>query len=188
MIALDRIALGILAGGRASRLGGADKVMLKHEGETLLQRTQRAFPGNFGERLLSYNRATDTSLFSGMRIVADIRADFPGPLAALEALSAICIMPWLMTVPVDCREIPASLAGDLVSGTGRDGAVLRDGDGLQPLVALWRVEVLRAAVADAFANQELAVHKLLSGLELRILDISPRRLGNLNTPADFAAP
>lgn len=187
MIDFDRITLGILAGGRASRLEGFDKALLKYSGETLLERTLRAFPRKFCERLLSYNRIADAGM-AGVRIVPDLRADFPGPLAALEALASACRSPWLLTVPVDCRDIPDSLADTLAGGVGHAGAVVRDVDGLQPLFALWRVEVLRVAVVTAIDSNELAAHKLVSRLDLRVHDISPHRLGNLNTPADFAAP
>jgi molybdopterin-guanine dinucleotide biosynthesis protein A len=188
VIEFERITLGILAGGRASRLDGADKAWLMIDGETLLARTLRAFPENYCERLLSYNRAVDAALVSSLRVVADSRPDFPGPLAALEALSAACRTPWLLTVPVDCRDIPESFASNLLSNAGRDGVVLKDADGLQPLLALWRVETLIRAVAAAFESGDWAAHKLIRGLDLRIHDISPRRLGNLNTPADFASP
>jgi molybdopterin-guanine dinucleotide biosynthesis protein A len=63
--------------------------------------------------------------------------------------------------------------------------VVRDGEGLQPLVALWPVASARTAVADALAAGELAVHPLARLLGLAVLDLSPGRLGNLNTPADF---
>jgi molybdopterin-guanine dinucleotide biosynthesis protein A len=188
MIDFDRITLGILAGGRAARLNGADKALLQFGGETLLARTLRTFPENYSERLLSYNRTADGSLVSGLRVVADARPDFPGPLAALETLSATCRTKWLLTVPVDCRDIPDSLAADLIGHAGPDGAVLQDADGLQPLLALWRVDALRPAIEAAFAAGELAAHRLASRLDQRVHDISPRRLGNLNTPADFALP
>jgi molybdopterin-guanine dinucleotide biosynthesis protein A len=187
VIEFDRITLGILAGGRASRLDGADKALLHFDGESLLQRTLRAFPERYCERLLSYNRIDGVQLPPELRIVTDQRSDFPGPLAALEALGASCATPWLLTVPVDVREIPAALAADLIEAAGPDGVMLRDADGLQPLVALWRVEILALAVANAFATDQRAAHELISGMEMRFHDISPRRIGNLNTLDDFAA-
>jgi molybdopterin-guanine dinucleotide biosynthesis protein A len=183
----DRITLGILAGGRALRLDGADKALLEIEGEPLLARTLRAFPEEFAERLLSYNRDGDSVSAFGLRVVADARAGFPGPLAALEALSIACRTPWLLTVPVDCRNIPPTLAGELANAVSGDGVVVRDADGVQPLLGLWRVEALRTAIAAAFDAGELVVHRLISRLDLQIHDISPRRLGNLNTPADFSS-
>ena len=123
-----------------------------------------------------------------VRVVRDRRPDFPGPLAALESLLAACTAPWLLTIPVDCRSIPPRLAEDLLRQPGEDGALVRDGDGLQPLIGLWRVAAMQSAVASAFEAGELAVHKLLPRLELATYDISPHRIGNLNTPEDFAQP
>jgi molybdopterin-guanine dinucleotide biosynthesis protein A len=188
VIGFDRITLGILAGGRAARLDGADKALLEIAGETLLSRTLRAFPQHFSERLLSYNRRGDIGMAANLRVVADLRPEFPGPLAALEALALVCRSPWLLTAPVDCRDIPRPLAAELTDAVGRDGVVVHDADGLQPLLALWRVDALRPAIASAFAAGRLAAHALVSGLDLRVHDISPRRLGNLNTPADFSTP
>ena len=188
MIALADITLGVLAGGRASRLQGADKTALRFAGESLLQRTLGAFPDNYGERLLSYNREADPAWPATLRVVADRRTDFPGPLAAFEALADACRTPWLLTVPVDCREIPRSLAAELAGNVGLDGVVIRDGDGLQPLVGLWRVATLAAAATTAISAGQLAAHTMIERLDVRIHDISPARLGNLNTPADFATP
>jgi molybdopterin-guanine dinucleotide biosynthesis protein A len=177
--------LGILAGGRATRLNGADKALLEFQGVPLLQRTLLAFPEAYDQRLLSHNRAANTERLAGLRVIADRRADFPGPLAALEALTAACATPWLLTVPVDCRCIPPSLASELIAAAGPDGAVVSDIDGLQPLVALWRVAALTPAIAEAFSNGDLAAHRLVAKLRMQIHDISPHHLGNLNTPADF---
>ena len=187
MIGFDRITLGILAGGRATRLDGADKALLEIAGETLLNRTLRAFPQDLSERLLSYNRSGDIGM-ARLRVVADLRPEFPGPLAALEALAIACRTPWLLTAPVDCRDIPRSLVAELSDDVGRDGVVVQDADGLQPLLALWRVDALRPAIASAFESGHLAAQTLVSGLDLRVHDISPHRLGNLNTPADFSTP
>ena len=60
--------------------------------------------------------------------------DFPGPLAALEALSAACTTPWLLTVPVDVQRIPDDLPDALRGAVARDGVVVKDATGLQPLI------------------------------------------------------
>ncbi len=188
MIAFADITLGVLAGGRASRLQGADKTALRFFGEPLLQRTLGAFPENYAERLVSYNRVAHPAWPATLRVVADRRPNFPGPLAAFEALADACRTRWLLTVPVDCREIPRSLAVELVGNVGRDGVVVRDADGLQPLIGLWRAEALATATTAALSAGESAVHKMIERMDVRIHDISPVRLGNLNTPADFATP
>src|SRR5688572_6872088 len=105
MIEPGLVSLGILAGGQARRLGGLDKARIVREGRHQLERVLAAFPHPFRERLLSYNRDPSGLPGVGLRVVSDLRADFVGPVAALEALAAACHSPWLLTVPVDCRDV-----------------------------------------------------------------------------------
>ena len=185
MIPRTAITLGILAGGRGERLGGRDKAWVLHHGKTLVQHTLSAFPGGYAERLVSA-RAPDARFATlGLRAVFDQRAGFPGPLAALEALSAACTTAWLMTVPVDVQRIPDDLPEALRRAVARDGVVVKDATGLQPLVGLWRTAALLAAVRERLDAGETAAHRLVSRLDLARLDISPRLLANLNTPEDL---
>jgi molybdopterin-guanine dinucleotide biosynthesis protein A len=139
--------------------------------------------GGFARTLVSYNGDDARADSLDCTLLPDLRAGFPGPLAGLEALLATTEEPWLMSVPVDLRQLPTDLAERMLA-IGQ-GVVVRDGDGLQPLVALWPVAEAREAVARALDTGEHAVHPLATQLGLAVLDISPRRLGNLNTPADF---
>ena len=61
-----------------------------------------------------------------------------------------------------------------------------DDDGPQPLVALWRVDRLRPALAAAIDAGELAVHALQAKLGMAPLRLEGVRFGNLNTPQDLA--
>lgn len=179
----DQVCLGILAGGRGLRLGGADKALAQFQGRTLLARTIAAMGAGYARTLVSYNGVDPRAHTLGGSILPDLRTGFPGPLAGLESLLAATTESWLLTVPVDLRELPADLPARMLA-VGQ-GVVVCDGDGLQPLVALWPVVEAREAVAAALASGQLAVHSLATRLCPAVLDISPVRLGNLNTPADF---
>jgi molybdopterin-guanine dinucleotide biosynthesis protein A len=179
----DQVCLGILAGGRGLRLGGVDKAFAQFDGHSLLARTLAAMGSGYARTLVSYNGREPGAAALRVEVLPDLRPDFPGPLAGLEALLARTVQPWLLTVPVDLRALPAELPERMLAIW--QGVVLRDGDGLQPLVALWPVASARAAVAAALAAGALAVHPLARQLGLAVLDLSPGRLGNLNTPADF---
>lgn len=189
MSARDQITLGILAGGLGQRLGGVDKAFVSLQGQTLLARTLAAMGEGYAQVLVSHNRADPRIAQSGASAIADLRADFPGPLAGLEALLHAASSRWLVTVPVDIREIPPQLLEDLLqarlSAAGCDGIVVADADGLQPLVALWPVAEARIASTRALNAGEHAVHRVIESLRFAIHDVSPLRLGNLNTPADF---
>ena len=181
-----RVSLGILAGGQARRMGGADKALLRRDGQTLVQRTLDALGGGFAQALLSYNGESADSLPRGLRVVPDSRANFPGPLAGIEALLAAAEGDWLLTVPVDLAQLPEGLPERLLACVaGGDGVAARDADGAQPLVALWPVASSRAAVAAALDGGERAVHRVQQALGFAGCDLSPLVLGNLNTPADL---
>lgn len=185
MIAPELVTLGILAGGRATRLGGIDKAFATFQGESLLARTLRAFPQPFAERLLSYNR-TPCAPMPRLRLVRDLRAGHLGPLAALEALFVACKTPWLLSVPVDMRDWPPMLAGELLQLAEQGAVVVSDADGLQPLIGLWNMAALRESVAAALDSGERAVHRWVATQVVLIHDISPLRLGNLNSTTDFS--
>jgi molybdopterin-guanine dinucleotide biosynthesis protein A len=92
----------------------------------------------------------------------------------------------LLTVPVDLVDVKDCLLRSLAAAGG-EGAFAIDDDGAQPLVALWRVEALREAVAVALATNETAVHALQARMGMTGVRFAGFRFGNLNTPADLAA-
>jgi molybdopterin-guanine dinucleotide biosynthesis protein A len=180
----DRASLGILAGGRGLRLGGVDKAAIEVQGVSLLQRVLDAAGSGFAQVLVSHNRP-DAPLRAhfharALRFVADDAAAGEGPLAGLDALLQACQGEWLLTLPVDLAHPSRTLVDALLA---QEGAVARDAEGLQPLVALWPVAPAREAVREALARGDRAVHPLVARLGLHAVDTP--RLGNLNTPQDF---
>jgi len=184
MHAHDDITLGILAGGRATRLGGEDKAWAVYRGETLIEHTLRALGDAFATRLVSANRSSERYARLGVRPVPDRIRDFAGPLAGLDALLADCKSTLLLSVPVDLRTVPLDLVARL-HAAGEGGAVAHDASGLQPLVAVWPVERARVAVAQALARGEHAAHRVVAELALPVVRFDGADFGNLNTPDDF---
>lgn len=102
-------------------------------------------------------------------------------------MASACATPWLFTLPVDVVEVDDGVLAGLVRSCGPDGAVARDADGLQPLVALWRVAPLRREAAAALEAGRLAVRDLQARLDMATLELGGVRFGNLNTPEELAA-
>ncbi len=180
----NQISLGILAGGQGLRLGGADKATARFHGEDLLSRTLAVAGTGFHETLLSYNGSDARVARPGLTWVPDIRPGFPGPLAGLESLLSTASGAWLLTVPVDLRDASPDVLQRLCDSPG-GRAVIRDSDGLQPLVAIWPVAEALRAVSSALEAGGRAVHPMRKRLDMVEIDISPARLGNLNTTQDF---
>lgn len=179
------ITLGILAGGRASRLGGVDKAWITRGEVPQVVRWQRRFSAETATILVSANRDLPRYAAAGLTAIADrIDADV-GPITGLEALLAHCRTPWLFTLPVDLVGVNDCLLPTLIAGSSEQGGYAVDDDGPQPLVALWKVPAARKAAADALAAGNVAVHSLHQYLGTALVRLSGVRFGNLNTPQDL---
>lgn len=185
-IARQEITLGLLAGGRATRLGGRDKAWMTRDGVPQVVRLARCFGPAVSAVLVSANRELPRYARAGLDTVLD-RVTGAGPLGGLEALAQACTTPWLFTAPVDLVEADPALLEGLLRGAAGDGACARDEDGPQPLLALWRTAALRDAVAPALDEGRLAVQALQQRLDMGAVHFEGLRLGNLNTPAALRA-
>ena len=183
MIARGELTLGILAGGRASRLRGRDKAWLQREGVPQVTRIARRFDGEFGAVLVSANRDLPRYAEHGLPAIEDRIADI-GPLGGLDALAFACTTPWLLTIPVDIVDANDCLLRTLATAGG-DGAVAEDDDGAQPLVALYRIGPLRLAVAAAIEARAFSVQGMQATIPLHCVCFDGVRFGNLNTPDDL---
>src|SRR5690606_2580507 len=180
-IADHDLTLGLIAGVRARRLGGLEKAWLERVGQPPVLRRGASFAAATGDVLVSANRELARLEAAGLRAGAD-RVEATGPLAALDALSAACRSDWLFTLPVDLVDAPDDLLATLVAGRSAHGARLCDDDGAQPLVALWRTDMLRETVAAALAARAYAAHALQARHRLAEVRLRGTRLGNLNAP------
>lgn len=183
-LAADALTLGLLAGGRASRLGGRDKAWLERDGQAQVMRLQQAFAPRVARVLVSANAALDRYAAHGLATVQD-RIPDAGPLSGLDALVAATTTPWLLTLPVDLVHVDTRLLPMLALLAGDTGAYAIDDDGVQPLVALWPVARARPAIDAAFARGDYAIRGLQQALGMQAVRLDGVRFGNLNTPDDL---
>ena len=180
------VTLGILAGGRATRLGGIDKAWIERDGVAQVLRIARRFTPEVDGVLVSTNRDPSRHVAHGLLPVADIRAD-TGPIGGLEALAHACSTQWLLTIPVDLIGLNDCLLPSLQFAAVANGAFAEDDDGPQPLVALWRADALLAAASAAIDARDFAVHSLQARLGMACVRFAGVRFGNLNTADDLTA-
>lgn len=180
----DALTVGILAGGRASRLGGRDKAWLECAGVPQVLRWHAMFAPLASRVLVSANRGLERYAQLGIETVVDRIAD-AGPLSGLDALAAAATTPWLLTLPVDLRNADPRVLPMLALLSGLGGAFARDDDGVQPLVALWPVAALRTEAKAAYERGDYAVRSLQQVLGMQCVRLDGVRFGNLNTPDDL---
>jgi len=152
----------IVAGGAGTRLGGASKPDLTVAGQTLLSRTLDAVNGARGVVVVGGPRA---------RGVAWTVEDPPGSGPAAAVAAGIAALrdgaaAWTVVLGVD-----TPLAADAVARLigARDGAAdgvwLVDAEGReQPLLAIYRTDVLAARCEGALADASL--RRLTTGLDM----------------------
>lgn len=181
----ENISLGILAGGRGSRLNGADKAFIRYENEYLSQRILNRLDTRFAAQLISA-RAPDLR-YGQMNLepVFDKRTAFSGPLAGIEVLLEATKTQYLLTIPVDIKYLPRELVTQWFDKPEPPGLVLQDANGLQPLFALWHVHTSLPVVRQSLDQHAQAVHLVISQLNFKIITRTDIQIGNLNTPKDF---
>ena len=158
MTTVSSLAIVILAGGRATRMGGGDKPLKEIGGRTILARVIERI-GRDGTPIV-LNANADPARFAtfGLPVVADAMSDFPGPLAGILAgldwAAANTDAQDVLSMPGDCPFIPRDLAARLEGARKAEGlplACASSGGWTHPVIGLWPVsirEALRAALAD----------------------------------------
>jgi len=114
MIQPHEITAMVLAGGRGSRMGGADKGLQNFNGVPLalhtLMRLQMQEGKREGDFMINANRNLGAYEAFGVPVWPDNMADFPGPLGGFLTGLERCETPYLLTVPCDTPRLPLDLA------------------------------------------------------------------------------
>lgn len=193
---LDRIAGIVLAGGRGSRMGGADKALLPLAGQPLIVRVVARLGC---ARAISANGDPARFAALGLPVLADAEADFPGPMAGVLAGLDWAVgqgFAGIVTAAVDTPFFPSDLAARLAARAQQSGAavVLACGASeagrsarLQPTFAFWSA-TLAEPVRAALAGGERRVEAVARACGLATLEVAGAQpFLNVNTPADLAS-
>ncbi len=184
----------ILAGGRATRMGGGDKLLMKLLGRPMLDWVLRGLRPQV--EAVALNANGDPARFAAwdLPVLSDPVPGQPGPLAG--ALAAMLWArakgsAWVLTVPGDTPMLPADLAARLAAAaSASQGIAMAMSRGrIHPVVAVWPV-ALAPALEQALAAGERRVMAWATAhgaVPVAFEAGSSDPFANLNTPADFAA-
>lgn len=188
----------LLAGGRATRMGGGDKALRTLGGVPLLARAIAILRPQCDALLISANGPAERLAKFGLPVVADDVKGFAGPLAGiLAALDFIAarhpLADFALSAATDVPFLPANLAERLDaarSAAGADIACARSGGATHPVVALWPV-ALRTALRQALVDENVhKVDRFMARFDVAYADwpIGPfDPFFNINGPEDLAA-
>ncbi|MGJ7578624.1 molybdenum cofactor guanylyltransferase MobA [Variovorax sp. RHLX14] len=111
----------VLAGGRATRMGGVDKGLQLFEGTALALHSLRRLRPQVSGVAVNANRNLAVYEAFDVPVWPDGLVDYPGPLAGFLSGLAHCRTPWLLTVPCDTPRFPQDLAERMVQALADSG-------------------------------------------------------------------
>jgi molybdopterin-guanine dinucleotide biosynthesis protein A len=178
-----KIAAAILAGGRATRMGGADKALLEVGGARIVDRQVAALAPLVAEVLLvgGADRAV-----AGARLVPDLQAG-RGPLAGIEAAFVACDADALLVLGCDLPFLDEKLLRLIRDHAPEKLACVPRVEGrAQALHARYSRAILPIVERRLHQNQ-LRLLALLDELDVAWLDLpASEGLTNVNTPDQLA--
>jgi molybdopterin-guanine dinucleotide biosynthesis protein A len=144
----------ILAGGRGSRMGGADKGLQNFRGMPMAMYTLMRLGPQVGEVMINANRNLSAYESFGIPVWPDSLADYAGPLAGFLTGLEHCETEYMVTVPCDTPLFPQDLVARLGEALEQDGAEIamasaREEDGqlrAQPVFSLMKRELMESLV------------------------------------------
>lgn len=127
----------VLAGGKARRMGGADKGLLELDGKPLWKHVADTLASQLETIVINANRHQDIYQQSGLRVIPDSLADFPGPLAGMLSVLQQEKGDWFLFCPCDTPYIPRNLVARLKAQRNNAPVVwVHDGERDHPTIAL----------------------------------------------------
>ncbi|WP_391488940.1 molybdenum cofactor guanylyltransferase MobA [Leclercia tamurae] len=189
MSQISRITGVILAGGKASRMGGKDKGLQELNGLPLWQHVARTLYKQVSTIVVSANRNIATYQESGYPVYADLLANYPGPLAGMLSVMQQCDAEWFLYCPCDTPFIPDCLAERLVKNRGSAPVVwAHDGDRDHPTIALMHRQLI-PVLENYLAAGERRVMIFMRQAGGHSVDFSDMKQAfiNMNTPEEMQA-
>ncbi|MFG0874845.1 molybdenum cofactor guanylyltransferase MobA [Aeromonas media] len=183
------ISAVILAGGRATRMGGDDKGWVPLAGQPLVVHVLERLRPQVDEVLINANRSEDRYRQLAP-VIGDEQADFQGPLAGMQAGLAAARHDWVLFVPCDGPALPRDLMTRFRAALTpqTELVVAHDGEHLQPVIALLHRSLL-PSLQRALAEGERKTGAWFARHRMTVVPFAdaPDAFINLNSPAELAA-
>lgn len=177
----------VLAGGKASRMGGQDKGLMPLNGRPLWLHVADCLRPQVDSLVISANRNLQTYQASGLPVIADTLPGFPGPLAGILSVMRQAPGEWFLFCPCDTPFIPNTLFTRL-EAKRKDAPVVwvHDGERDHPAVVLAH-RSLAAQIEDYLARGERRVMVFMREAGGHSVDFSDMKAAfrNINTLDDL---
>ena len=178
----------ILAGGQGRRMGGQDKGLIEIGGQVLVEILIGRLEPQTSNIMINANRNRERYQAFGYPVVSDQLDDYQGPLAGFACAMNAVDTDFILTLPCDGPLLAADYVAKFIASQAQTGApicVADDGDRLQPVHALIRVNLLPSLNSfldsgDRKIDRWYAMHDFVHTDFSDCADM----FRNINTPAD----
>lgn len=155
----DDVSGVVLAGGAGRRMQGRDKGMVEWHGRPLVEHVVERLRPQVGQLLISCNRNQEFYRNYADELLGDLRSDYQGPLAGMEAAAGKLSTKFVLVTPCDAPLLPPDLGPRLLAPlreTRAEPIVVSyafDGERDQYLFAAINVECLHSLTAYLDSGQ-----------------------------------
>ena len=183
--AMSGITSIILAGGRATRMNGADKGLISLQNKPLISHVISRLQPQADEIFINANREIAQYVAFGFKVLQDENQDFAGPLAGILLGLKHAKHELVLSVPCDSPLLPLDLALRIYNGmleNHADIAVASSDGSTHPVFCLMKKSVLPSLIdfLDAGERKVSAWQKSQAYCEVDFSDCN-NAFVNLNT-------
>jgi molybdenum cofactor guanylyltransferase len=188
----------VLAGGRGSRMGGADKGLLLHHGQPLALHALQRLTSQLSVKAISANRNLAAYAALGAPVWPDdiggFAGPFLGPLAGWLVGLQRCTTPYLLTVPCDTPNFPDDLVDRLSQGLDSNAADIaiactqeRGAVALQPMFCLMKTSLANSLQSYLQSGRRQAQAWAVAAGAVQVMFDDAAAFFNANTQSDLAS-
>lgn len=192
MVAKNRVAALVIAGGRSVRFGG-EKAVASFAGQPLLLWAARRLQAACDAVAVNARDGTQAAILAaaeGFAVLHDAPGDPDGPLSGVKAglqWARVRGASALAVSPCDAPLLPDDLYPRLIAAAGEGAAFAVTAEGRQPLCAVWPVSALEAVSAALGGGAHPPTWRLLEDLGAARVTVEQAGVfANLNTREDLA--
>ena len=175
----------VLCGGRATRLGGADKPLMAVGDKALLGHVIDRVRPQVDALLLSCAEATPAYEAFGHPVVED-RDARQGPLGGFVSALPQVRTPWVLTTPADTPFLPDNLVASLAKACRRTGAAVATAGGHRQNLAMLLDAEHAQSLAAFYEDGGRAIHRWLVANAATEVDFPADPFLNVNTAEDLS--
>ena len=187
MIAKECITTVILAGGKAERMDGKDKGLLKINNIHIIERLYEISTRFTSRVYINANRNIQKYQEMGYTVLVDAIDGFQGPLAGIYTALLNIKTDYLLILPCDGPLITDDYFKRMLSGDNNfEIKCAHDGERIQPVHALIKNNVT-ASLEKFLSTGQRKIDKWYNDRNLRLVDFSDNKnlFININSPKDL---